>query len=259
MTWLANASAEVWGRTAIGLAILVAASYIVLRVLGISERRRAAWSIVRAAIQLAVLGIILSTVLHDVRWVFVALAIMLGVAIRTSGRRIGVRGRQQWLTVAVAIPAGVLWTVAVVFASRTLAPTPSNLLAIGGIICGNAMTVTSLTGRGLLDRLADEWDIVEGWLALGASPRKATLGQARAAVAHALLPGMDQAATTGLVTLPGAFVGAVFGGADALEAARFQLVVLAGILSASAVCAGVVVAGMGAVARKPSAPDVEPH
>ncbi|MCU1533934.1 MAG: hypothetical protein JWR53_415, partial [Glaciihabitans sp.] len=40
--------------------------------------------------------------------------------------------------------------------------------------------------------------------------------------------------TSGLVTLPGAFVGAVFAGASPLEAGRFQLVVLAAILAAGA-------------------------
>jgi UDP-glucose/iron transport system permease protein len=44
-----------------------------------------------------------------------------------------------------------------------------------------------------------------------------------------LLPTLDQTRSTGLVTLPGAFVGALFGGASPFVAAQFQLVVLAGI------------------------------
>lgn len=43
--------------------------------------------------------------------------------------------------------------------------------------------------------------------------------------------------TTGLVTLPGAFVGSLAGGASPLDAARFQLAVLAGLLAAQAVAA----------------------
>lgn len=42
----------------------------------------------------------------------------------------------------------------------------------------------------------------------------------------------DQTKTTGLVTLPGAFVGAIFGGVSPLEAGRFQIVVLAAIMAA---------------------------
>ncbi len=46
-----------------------------------------------------------------------------------------------------------------------------------------------------------------------------------------------------MVTLPGAFVGALFGGASPVEAAQFQLVVLAGIALAMTVT-GVVVSLM---------------
>ena len=46
---------------------------------------------------------------------------------------------------------------------------------------------------------------------------------------ESLLPTLDQTKSTGLVTLPGAFVGALFGGASPVVAAQFQLVVLAGV------------------------------
>jgi len=50
----------------------------------------------------------------------------------------------------------------------------------------------------------------------------------------AMVPSTDQTRTTGLVTLPGAFVGAVFGGISPVEAGRFQIVVLAAIIAAGA-------------------------
>lgn len=50
-------------------------------------------------------------------------------------------------------------------------------------------------------------------------------------------PPIDQTKTTGLVVLPGAFVGAIFGGISPLEAGRFQIVVLAAIMAAGSVTA----------------------
>ncbi|MGN6088656.1 MAG: ABC transporter permease, partial [Actinomycetales bacterium] len=73
----------------------------------------------------------------------------------------------------------------------------------------------------------------------------------RLAAAEALVPGLDQTRTTGLVTLPGAFVGALLGGANPLQAARFQLVVLAGLLCAQATTAVVLTWLLGAPARLP--------
>ena len=50
-----------------------------------------------------------------------------------------------------------------------------------------------------------------------------------------MLPNLDQTRNTGLVTLPGAFIGALFGGASPVEAAMFQLTMLSAILVSAAV------------------------
>src|SRR5436305_1580543 len=56
-----------------------------------------------------------------------------------------------------------------------------------------------------------------------------------AVVGVALLPALDQTRTVGLVTLPGAFVGMVLGGASPVQAAALQLVVLIGLVAAEAI------------------------
>jgi putative ABC transport system permease protein len=81
---------------------------------------------------------------------------------------------------------------------------------------------------------------VEAWLSLGARPAVAHREIGREAVRESLIPTLDQSKSTGLVTLPGAFVGALFGGASPADAAKFQLVVLAGIALAMTVTAIVV-------------------
>ena len=52
---------------------------------------------------------------------------------------------------------------------------------------------------------------------------------------ESLLPNLDQTRNTGLVTLPGAFIGALFGGASPVEAATFQLTMLSAILVSASV------------------------
>jgi putative ABC transport system permease protein len=72
-------------------------------------------------------------------------------------------------------------------------------------------------------------------------------------VRESLIPSVDQTRTTGLVVLPGAFVGAVFAGASPLEAGRFQLVVLAGILTAGTLAAVSLVEVLGRAKTVPAA------
>jgi putative ABC transport system permease protein len=206
--------------------------------------------VLRAAVQLAAIGVVLTGVITSPLWVALALLVMLGVAVATSTRRIG-RSRRHLAAVLAGIAGGSLVASAVVFASGALAPTPRYLLAVGGIVVGNAMAITTLTARRFLEAVDEHWDEVEGWLALGADPFDATRPLARTAVHTALVPSIDQTRTTGLVTLPGAFVGAVFGGLSPLEAGRFQVVVLAAILAAGSVAAVLVVRILGRVEQRP--------
>jgi putative ABC transport system permease protein len=136
--------------------------------------------------------------------------------------------------------AGVLPTlaIAIAFGAGALTLSARNVIALGGIIVAGSMIACTLSGRQLLTGLRTQRDEVEGWLALGATPRQAVAHIARTAVSEALLPAIDQTRTVGLVALPGSFVGALFGGVNPFEAARFQLVVLVGLLAAETVTAG---------------------
>ncbi|MGC2938842.1 MULTISPECIES: ABC transporter permease [unclassified Brevibacterium] len=111
------------------------------------------------------------------------------------------------------------------------------VIAIAGIVTGTCMTVATLSMRRFAANLRTGAGEVEAWLSLGAKPRRAVQRLRSESIREALLPNLDQTKNTGLVTLPGAFVGALFGGASPLEAAEFQIVVLAALILAGAITA----------------------
>ncbi|MFD1212119.1 ABC transporter permease [Arthrobacter sp. GCM10027362] len=233
--------------TLAGIGILVSITSAALAVHGVKPWAAAGLAVIRAAAQLAVLSLLLSAVIEELAWVWAALCVMFVAAVLTAARRLRADARMlPSISAAMVLGAGA--TLAVVFLTGALQLTPPNVLAVGGIIIGNTMTITTLTGRRYHSSLVARREEVEGWLALGATPRQSTLDIARLAVRESLIPSIDQTRTTGLVVLPGAFVGAVFAGASPLEAGRFQLVVLAGILTAGSLVA-VSLAGMLSRAR----------
>ncbi len=234
----------------LGVGVLAAVATAVLAVFRVPRMWTPAVAIVRGAVQLAVIGVILTGVIADVRWIGVALLVMFSVAVGVSVGRIG-RSPRAVTMMATSIAAGAGTALLIVFATGALEPAPRYLLAIGAIVIGGAMSIATLTGRALRNSAVDHWDEVEGWLALGATPRTSTIRLARNAVREALIPSIDQTKTTGLVVLPGAFVGAIFGGISPLEAGRFQIVVLAAIMAAGAVTAVLVATWMGAMRTKP--------
>lgn len=239
--------------TLAGVGLLMALAVAVLQAFRVPSRFSPALAILRGAVQLAAVSFILSGVITSPGWVAVALLVMFAVAVVSATRRVG----WSWLHLALvggSMAAGIAATLLIIFATGAIAFTPRYALAIGGIVIGNAMTVVVLAGRRFAESVHDHWDEVEGWLALGASPRQATLDLARRSVRAALIPATDQTKTTGLVTLPGAFVGAIFGGILPLEAGRFQIVVLAAIMAAGAVTAVLVVAQLAPVRVRPALP-----
>ncbi|XAS67180.1 ABC transporter permease [Micrococcaceae bacterium Sec5.7] len=237
--------------TLLGVGLLVALTVTVLSGFRAPNSFAPAAAILRGAAQLAVISFILGGVISSPEWVAVALLVMFTVAALTAARRIGWSGPHLAL-VAGSMAGGIAVTLVIVFVTGAIALTPRYALAIGGIVIGNSMTIAALAGRRFTESVDERWEQVEGWLALGASRRQSTLDLARSAVYSALIPSTDQTKTTGLVTLPGAFVGAIFGGVSPLEAGRFQIVVLASIMAAGSVTAVMVIGFLAPVRVRPT-------
>jgi putative ABC transport system permease protein len=237
--------------TILGVLLLAALTTAVLAAYRVPRRWAPLLAILRGAIQLAAISVILAGVITNPLWVAAALLVMFCVASATATRRIG-WSRDHALMMGSAMAAGIVVTLTIVFTTGAIQFSPRYVLAIGGIVIGNSMSIATLAGRRFTEGVDDHWDEVEGWLALGATPRRSTLELARGAVYGALIPSVDQTKTTGLVTLPGAFVGAIFGGVSPLEAGRFQVVVLAAIMAAGSITAVVVAAWLAPVRVRPA-------
>ena len=210
-------------------------------------------AVARCVLQLAAISLVLGGIITNPWLVGVALLVMFVVASVTSARRLGFTWLRYW-QIAGAMIAGVLVTFSIIFLTGALPPQPRYFLAAGGIIIGNSMSIATLSGRRFFTDLHDGWDEVEGWLALGAVPRDATLTTRRRAAYEALVPSIDQTKTTGLVTLPGAFVGSIFGGASPVDAAKFQILVLTGILTAGSITGVLLLRAFAPVTTKPLPP-----
>ena len=213
-----------------GLGLLVVA----LTTLGLARASRVGlgWlpltAIARAVVQLAVVATILRGVLAVPWTVALFVLLMLSTASWTAGSRLRELPRGHLLAL-VGVLAGATFSLALVFALQLVELEARYIVAVAGIIIGNSMSAATLSGRNFLRGARARREEVEAWLSLGATPAQAYDEIGREAARESLLPTLDQSRSTGLVTLPGAFVGALFGGASPMVAAQFQLVVLAGI------------------------------
>lgn len=243
---------------AIAFGPVLAAVLVILAIFGaavvhfgqLGEGRAVLFAAARAVVQLAAVSLVIVGILRS-GWLtggFVLL--MFAIAAFTSARRIGVPKNLAW--VALAIASGVVPVLALVLASGVVPWQPIAIVPIAGIVIGGAMSATSQASRRALDELVSRHGEYEAALALGFTRRPAALEICRPSAGHALIPALDQTRTVGLVTLPGAYVGVLLGGAGPLQAGVTQVLVLIGLLAAEAVAVLVAVhlVAAGRISRK---------
>ncbi len=197
----------------------------------------------RAAVQLAAVSAVIALVVERLWATGLFVAAMYTVAAWTAEFRLG---RPGWAVLPLL--GGTLPVLALLLATGLLPLRGLALIPVAGILIGGTMTATVLSGRRCLDELRTRRGEVEAALSIGFTDRQAALEICRPAASEALLPALDQTRTVGLVTLPGAFVGMLLGGAPPGQAAAVQLVVLLGLLAAQSLA---ITATVELIARAP--------
>jgi len=195
-------------------------------------------SIMRALVQMFVVAFVIDFVFEQLAWSGVFLLLMLTVATWTSaGRMKGLPNRYAVAGTGIAVAAGT--GLLVLFGGRAFPLEPRSLIPIGGMLIGNSMNTVSLAATRMRDEVQSKHMEIEARLSLGVSGKRALQSYIRKVAFNALIPMIDATKNVGLVTLPGAFVGMILGGAEPREAAQVQLVVMFMLLGAVAVAAGV--------------------
>jgi putative ABC transport system permease protein len=226
-----------WRLAAVLVALVVlavASSY--LGQLGVGRQHVTA--AMRAVLQLTAVSFAIAAALASVWWSLAFVVLMYLVATETSARRIGVSTTQvPW--VGAAIAAGAVPVIGLSLGSGVVPFTGVGVIPVAGIVIGGVMTAATLAGRRASDELASHVGSYEAALAVGLRSADAAFLVIQPSAREALMPGLDQTRTVGLVTLPGAFIGVLLGGGTPLQAGAAQVLVLIGLMAGQAVTAAV--------------------
>ncbi|MFD4351454.1 ABC transporter permease [Nocardia sp. NPDC058518] len=193
----------------------------------------------RAVLQMSLIALILAAALRHVWSAVLVLLVMSGAAAVTSARRAEAGRSGAWLGLAIA--AGTTAVLPATLLSGVVPIHGITLVSIGGILLGGTMTATSLAARRGLDAIALRRGEVEAALSLGFGDRAAHLLVLDNTAIDALIPGVDQARTVGLVSLPGAFIGVLLTSGSAVQAGAVQILVLIGLMLSQACAVAVTV------------------
>ena len=221
----------------IALVLLLALALLAHRASGYGLERPVLVAAVRACLQLGVVALLITAVVGSLALSALLVVVMFAMGVLTTTRR--VEASPAWPYAALAMACGVLPVVVVVLATGTIPAKGIAIIPVVGIIVGNAMTAHTLVGRRAFAALREEHAQYEACLSLGLLPSQAISEIVHRRAPEALLPGLDQVKTSGVVTLPGAFIGVMLGGGSAVQAATAQVLVLFGIMAAQTITVGV--------------------
>lgn len=220
-------------QLAVALALLVVLALAASRWGELHMGRQTLVAAGRAVVQLAAVSVIIVGALQHLAYAFAFVAVMFVIGVRTTSTRVGVRSCWPW--VAIAMAAGVVPVLLVVYGTGTAPLNGASLIPIAGIVTGNMMTAHTLVARNSFTHLSSHLGEYEAGLAIGLTrPESIRLVDSESARA-ALIPNNDQTRTVGLVTLPGAFIGVLLGGGSPLQAGAAQILVLLGIMAGQTV------------------------
>lgn len=225
-----------------GMVKPVAATAVVLMAVALSFiqklelEKEMIYAIVRAFVQLSVVGFVLQFIFsqNNAGWIILAYLFMVVVAGYTAGQRAKHVPHGKYIAGA-SILGGTSITMFLLVILKVFPFTPRYIIPVAGMMVGNSMTVTGVTMKRLRDDVKLQMNLVETALALGATPRQATVQQVKRSLVLALSPVIDNAKTVGLISLPGAMTGLIMGGASPIEAIQLQIVVMNMMIGATTV------------------------
>lgn len=226
--------------TLLGLAQAGVAAALALAAVFLARRRRihvegeTAVALVRGLVQIALVGSVLAVLMRGPGWTSVPLlAGMMAAAAATSMRR-AKRIPGAFRASLAGIVAGSGAVIAVMTLAGVIATDLGTLVPVGSMLIANAMNSNGLA----LDRFRGEVQAhvaeIETALALGAAPEETVTRFVQSAYEASLIPAIDNLRSLGIVWIPGLMAGMVLSGSPPLAAAIYQFVVLAMILSSSA-------------------------
>ena len=247
-----NGPVELVGAVASGMLVLVAVS--VSWWAGLRLERDLITAALRAAAQLALLGIVLVAILTPgqpliLSWLWVA--VMIVFAGWTVQRRVPAVPR-IWLLSMGAFAASAFVTLGVLFGAGVFPVNSTTVVPLAGLMIGNSMTATVLVVRRVTTEFKDKRLEIEARLALGQPSSEAAKPYLREALRTALIPQIETTKAVGIVFLPGMMVGLLLAGVTPLDAVQAQLVIMYLVLGSVAVTTSVIALGLRRILFTPA-------
>jgi TIGR00245 family protein len=193
-------------------------------------------SVIRAIVQLVIVGYILEYVFGYKNPIFTTLVILFMIfnASYNAAKR-GKVIKKGFLISFLSIVIGTIVTLTILLLSKTIRYEPYQIIPVSGMIISNAMVALGLCYKQIASDFKNKREEVETKLSLGADILPSSIEIIRDAIKTGMLPTIDSAKTLGIVSLPGMMTGLILAGSSPMEAIKYQIMVTFMLLSTTSI------------------------
>ncbi|ACM92944.1 putative membrane protein [Nautilia profundicola AmH] len=178
----------------------------------------------RAFLQLTALGFVLGFIFKIKNPIFyipiVLLMLLYSAYIAQKRSKFSFKAAFYSLTLSTVI---ILSTLIIL---NIISLKPNEFIPIAGMIIGNSLNTYTLTIERIRRELELQKELIEAFVAIGASVKEAFKIMQRQAIKAALIPVNNMLQTIGVVAIPGITTGMLLAGADPLKAVSYQIVII---------------------------------
>ncbi len=191
-------------------------------------------SSIMAFVQIMALGYVLLFIFRSENILFMILifTVMLLFAAYTAGKRVP-RYIVSYVKTLSALSFSAIFTLGFLSLLGALPLKAEVLVPIAGMVIGNSLNTYTLCIDKLKSELLNKSAAIEGKIALGESFESALRPELTSAIKTAMSPIINNLQTLGIVFIPGAMTGMLIAGADPMQAAGYQLMIMYMIVSTS--------------------------
>ena len=179
---------------------------------------------IRAFLQLTALGFVLGFIfkIKNPLWYIPILFLMFLYAAYIAKKRTNYSFKAAFYSIGLA----TLIILIIMITLKIISLKPYQFIPISGMIIGNSLNTYTLTIERLKREIELQKEIIEAFIAIGASLNKAYKIMQKEAIKAALIPVNNMLQTIGVVAIPGITTGMLLAGASPLKAVSYQVIIM---------------------------------
>lgn len=182
-------------------------------------------SLVRAIIQLTVLGLVLKIIFNINNIIITLVAVLILILNATINTRKRANFKGSWIISFIAILSSYTILLGGLILFKAIKFIPSQVIPISGMIISNSMVSLNLCYKSLSGKFQSiDQEIIEK-LSLGATEKQATKDILVQTISLAVQPTIDSIKVLGIVSIPGMMSGLILAGLNPISAIKYQILV----------------------------------